>query len=118
MSFMQEMAAIQENCALKVAQIQAWFWLDAATCASRIAAVRAERDAAITLLATRTDDRPATIPSVGSPCVKCAAAGVRSLANRCAARPVGVACGADTFRCHGCPTSGGSRRPCRLCVAA
>lgn len=119
MSFLQKMATIQRAHSALVAQIQSQPGLDAATREQRLAAAGAERDAAITLLASQpADEPPANEKSVGAPCTRCAASGVRSRANRCAARPFGIACGADTFRCRNCPQDGGTRRPCRLCAAA
>lgn len=119
MSFLQKMAAIQKSYAAMVSQIQSQPGLDAAAREERLIAAGAERDAAITLLASQpADDLAGGGRSVGVPCEQCAAGGVRSRANRCAARPVGVACGADAFRCSNCPRDGGTRRPCRLCAAA
>lgn len=119
MSFLQKMAAIQKAHAALVTQIQSQPGLDAATREQRLAAAAAERGAAITRLASQSADEPsATEKSVGAPCAACAASGVRSRANRCAARQVGVACGVDTFRCRNCPRDGGTRGPCRLCAAA
>ncbi len=118
MSFLQEMAAIQKAHAAQVAEIQSQPELDAGAREQRLAAAGAERDAAITRLASQSPDEQPVGKSVGAPCARCAASGVRWRANRCAARPVGVACGADTFRCRNCPRDGGTRRPCRLCAAA
>ncbi len=104
MSFLQKMAAIQKAHAALVTQIQSQPGLDAAARDERLKAAGAERDNAITLLASQpADDLAGGGKSVGVPCEQCAAGGVRSRTNRCAARPVGVACGADTFRCRNCP---------------